>query len=106
MRNEARKPWYEQDRFWDAFGPVIFDAPRRGMALDEVGGLVALAGLKAGQAVCDLCCGVGRHSIELARRGFAVTAVDRTRQYLAEAQKTARDEGLAIEFVEEDMRDF
>jgi SAM-dependent methyltransferase len=106
MTKKARKPWYEQDGFWDAFGPVIFDQERRGLASGEIQGLVGLLGLEPGQPVCDLCCGVGRHSVELARRGLDVTAVDRTRQYLDEAQSTARDEGLEIEFVEADMRDF
>lgn len=106
MTEQMRKPWYEEDGFWSVFGPVIFDAARRGLAAGEIEQLVNLIGLKPGQQVCDLCCGVGRHSVELARRGVAVTAVDRTRRYLDEARSTARDEGLEIEFIEEDMRNF
>jgi SAM-dependent methyltransferase len=68
--------------------------------------LVKLLDLEPGCTVCDLCCGVGRHSLELARRGFGVTAVDRTQRYLDEAAATARTENLAVEFVHEDMRHF
>ena len=106
MTEQGRGPWYEQDVFWDVFGPVIFDRARRELAPGEVDHLVEVAGLERGHRVCDLCCGVGRHSVELARRGFVVTGVDRTRRYLDEGRSAARKEGLEIEFVEEDMRDF
>ena len=106
MAEQTRRPWYEQDGFWDTFGPVIFDRQRRDLASEEMDRLVELVKLKPGQTVCDLCCGVGRHSLELARRGVTVTAVDRTKRYLDEAAATARTENLAIEFVHEDMRQF
>jgi len=56
--------------------------------------------------VLDLCCGPGRHSLELSRRGFTVTGVDRTAAYLDRAKKQAEAEGLEVEFVQEDMRNF
>jgi SAM-dependent methyltransferase len=59
-----------------------------------------------GASVLDLCCGVGRHSIELARRGFRVTAVDRDAKFLEQARDRAEAQGLAIEFVQADMRQF
>jgi SAM-dependent methyltransferase len=106
MTEQTGQPWYEQDGFWDAFGPVIFDQQRRDLAPDETDRLIELLELKPGQRICDLCCGVGRHSLELARRGFAVTAVDRTPRYLEQARDAAKSEGLEIEFVHADMRDF
>jgi SAM-dependent methyltransferase len=45
-------------------------------------------------------------TLELARRGFQVTGVDRTRPYLDSASRQAETEGLEIEFVQSDMRDF
>lgn len=54
----------------------------------------------------DLCCGPGRHVLEFARRGFRVTGVDRTQRYLEAARATALSEGLAVELVQADMRDF
>jgi len=106
MTTPTRQPWHEQDSFWDTFGPVIFDQPRRGLAAEEIELLIKLVGLTPELRICDLCCGIGRHSLELARRGFAVTAVDRTRRYLDQAADMARNEGLEIEFVHADMRDF
>ena len=54
----------------------------------------------------DLACGPGRHSIELARRGYRVTGVDRTSSYVEHARRRATEAGLDIEFVAEDMRSF
>jgi SAM-dependent methyltransferase len=68
--------------------------------------MVTLLGLSPGARVLDLCYGVGRHSLEFARRGFQVTGVDRTATYLQEARRRAAEEGLGMEFVQEDMRTF
>lgn len=54
--------------------------------------------------VLDLCCGAGRHSLWLARRGFDVTGVDLTSRYLEIARKAAEQEGLQVRWVECDMR--
>lgn len=106
MTKQTKGPWHEQDSFWDTFAPVIFDRQRRDLAAQETEQVIARLDLRPDQRICDLCCGVGRHSLELARRGFAVTAVDRTERYLREAENAATKEGLAVEFVHTDMRDF
>jgi SAM-dependent methyltransferase len=67
---------------------------------------VELTSLQEGESVLDLCCGPGRHSLELARRGFVVTGVDKTPRYLERAKAAAHQEGLSVEFVQEDMRRF
>ncbi|MBN1846512.1 MAG: class I SAM-dependent methyltransferase [Sedimentisphaerales bacterium] len=54
--------------------------------------------------VLDLCCGQGRHSLELARRGYRLVGLDLSDTLLAEARRQAGQEGLAIEFVSGDMR--
>ncbi|MFH1652210.1 MAG: class I SAM-dependent methyltransferase, partial [Chloroflexota bacterium] len=102
----TRTPWHEDDSFWEDWGPVMF--PRRiweGTPL-EVDGIISLLGISPGMHILDLGCGPGRHSLELARRGFRVTGVDRTRVYLDEASQRAAVAGLDIEFVHEDMRSF
>jgi len=98
--------WHEQDSFWETAGPLLFTERRWECAPREVEAMVSLLGLTPGAAVLDLCCGVGRHSLELARRGFQVTGVDRTAAYLEEAGRRATQEGLEIEFVQDDMRSF
>ncbi len=100
------RPWYDQDVFWETVGPLLFSRRRLEQTPGEVDQIVALLGVGPGARVLDLCCGGGRHSLELARRGFLVTGVDRTRAYLDRAVERARAEGLTVEFVEADMREF
>jgi SAM-dependent methyltransferase len=98
--------WYEQDSFWETFSPLLFSQTRLNATQEEVDHLIELAELQPGMAVLDLPCGIGRHSCELARRGFQVTAVDRTQAYLRTARQLSAEGGLQIEFVEKDMRSF
>jgi SAM-dependent methyltransferase len=98
--------WFEDDSFWETFGPVMFTEERVKAACAEVDSILALMDLPPGGNLVDLPCGVGRHSLELARRGFHVTAVDRTARYLDDAKNQAAKEGLSIEFVQSDMRVF
>ena len=93
------KSWYRDDHFWKVVEPILFGAQRVANAATEVDQLTKLLQLESPAKVLDLCCGVGRHSLEFARRGFAVTGVDRTGVYLRRAQKQANNEGLEIEFV-------
>ncbi len=61
--------------------------------------------LKPGASVLDLCCGQGRHSVNLAKRGFKVTGLDLNPDYVELAQQAARARNVAIETVAADMRD-
>ena len=101
--------WYDDDSFWETFQNYMFDPRRLGLAVAEVDQMIALLGLQSlqsGAGVLDLCSGIGRHSIEFARRGFKVTGVDRTLPYLDQARASASKENLEIEFVRSDMREF
>ena len=100
------KPWHEDDFFWETVGPIMFTEQRYADAVTEVGEIVTLLGIKPGAHVLDLGCGVGRHSLEFARRGFQVTGVDSTQKYLQQASEQAHKEGLKVEFVQDDMRKF
>ncbi|MDH3472238.1 MAG: methyltransferase domain-containing protein [Rhodospirillales bacterium] len=73
----------------------------------EVDALIAVAGLEPNDRLLDLCCGQGRHSLELARRGFRhVTGVDRSRYLIRLARRRAKREGLQVGFHEGDARKF
>ncbi|MHC4448072.1 MAG: class I SAM-dependent methyltransferase [Planctomycetota bacterium] len=100
------QPWYENEALWEDVAPVLFGPRRWEQAPQEVEQLVALVGLPPGAAVLDLPCGRGRHALELARRGFAVTGVDRTAAFLEAARQQSAEEGLEAEWVHSDMRDF
>jgi SAM-dependent methyltransferase len=78
------------------------------MAPEEIGKVIALAGVQPGARVLDMPCGIGRHSLEFARRGFVVTGVDRTQAYLEQCRAGADAEGLSesVEWVQGDMREF
>jgi SAM-dependent methyltransferase len=101
-----RTPWFDDDAFWSVFKPSLFGEQRWQAAAMDAEPLAKLLELEPGARVLDLCCGPGRFSIELARRGYRVTGVDRTALYLAEARRRARKEKLAVEFVRSDMRRF
>jgi SAM-dependent methyltransferase len=106
MKNAAETPWHERDDFWETIGPLIFTSKTIEAAPQDVEHAIAMMKLEPGARICDLCCGIGRHSLELARRGFEVTSVDRTAHYLDQAKTKASAEGLDIEFVHQDARDF
>jgi len=98
--------WHERDVFWEAMAPKIFSALHWELAPLEIEKVTALLELKHGNRVLDLCCGTGRHSLELARLGFRVTGVDRTSRYLDEARRKAKERSLNIDFRQIDMRDY
>jgi D-alanine-D-alanine ligase len=73
----------------------------------EIDALVRSAGIEQNDRVLDLCCGQGRHALELACRGFKhVTGIDRSRYLIRLARKRARQRGLAVSFHEGDARKF
>ena len=100
------KPWHEDDAFWATFASSMFTPERWEAVVEEVDQLLALTKIEPGSRVLDLCCGPGRHALELARRGYLVTGVDRTAAYLGKAREEADTDGLCAEFVQEDMRRF
>lgn len=106
VKMQEIKPWHEQDAFWETVEPVLFAQRRWSDAPAEVEKIISLLGLQTGMSLLDLCCGVGRHSLEFTRRGFRVTGVDRTRVYVDKASKHGQAEGLEVEFVQDDMRAF
>ena len=97
--------WFEDELFWESVYPVTFAAERFAVGADEAAEVLTLAGVERG-AVLDLCCGPARHAVPLARRGFTVTAVDRSSFLLARARERAAEAGVEIEFVQDDMRRF
>lgn len=98
--------WHESDDFWHAFGGSMFDEAAWDEAAGQVGAVIELLGIPPGARVLDLCCGPGRHTLELARCGFKVTGVDRTEEFLEECRRRADEAGLDVDLAHSDMREF
>ncbi len=60
--------------------------------------------LKKGSALLDLCCGPGRHAVEFAKNGLAVTGFDFSGEYLAEAAARAKKKRTSLRLLRGDMR--
>jgi len=54
--------------------------------------------------IIDIGCGTGRHSIELAKRGYQITGIDLSESQLARAREKAKQAGVTIDFQKHDAR--
>jgi SAM-dependent methyltransferase len=54
--------------------------------------------------IIDIGCGTGRHSIELAKRGYNLTGIDLSESLLERAKEKAKEENLQIDFRKQDAR--
>ncbi|HUS97270.1 MAG TPA: methyltransferase domain-containing protein, partial [Hyphomicrobiaceae bacterium] len=71
----------------------------------EVDIIQSVTDIKPHSQILDLCCGQGRHVLELARRGFKnVHGLDRSRYLIRLAKKRATAEKLNAHFKEGDAR--
>ena len=78
-----------------------------GNTAQEVDMLIEATGIRMSDRLLDLCCGQGRHSLELARRGFrSVTGLDRSRYLVRLARRRARALRIGVKFREGDARKF
>lgn len=57
-----------------------------------------------GNRVCECACGTGTMAVQLAKRGYRVTASDLSEGMLRAAAQKARAAGVMIPFVRQDMR--
>lgn len=73
--------------------------------IQEVDFLVELMDLSANSYILDIGCGPGRHSLELARRGFRTVGVDISPEFIKYATQVASAESLNAEFYAIDARE-
>ena len=65
--------------------------------------LLSIFGVRQGK-ICECACGTGGLTVPLYKRGFQVTGVDLSRDMLWQAAQKARKQGIAIPFVQQDMK--
>jgi SAM-dependent methyltransferase len=75
------------------------------LAPGECDFVISALELRPGARVLDLCCGQGRHAVELTKRGFAVTGFDLSECLLGLARDRAAKAEVACEFIRGDMRE-
>lgn len=63
----------------------------------EIDYLVPLLNINEGDTILDVGCGQGRHSIELAKRGYKVTGIDSSATHVAKAEESAAKD-LSVDF--------
>lgn len=101
------RTFFERD-YYDVFyapmltpnGPLGSEPTQR-----QVEFIVRALALEAPARVLDLCCGHGRHSVELARRGYDVVGLDISAHHVELARAAAKDAGVRAEFIVGDMRE-
>jgi len=91
--SDDRGQWAQ---FFDRHAIEYMDNVFTGNTLAEVDFLLALMPVQPGDRLLDIGCGTGRHSLELARRGYRMTGVDISAGMLAQAQEAAAAEGLQV----------
>ena len=95
--------WYEDLFNRQTFLDLYAEQDSR-LAVQEVDGLVSLLNLQPSQSILDVCCGYGRHAIELAKRGHRVTGVDLAPLQVNAAVAGAAKAGVQAEFLVGDAR--
>ncbi len=94
--------WYESffDEDYLCEYAALLTPERTENEVEAVIGLVGPPPLR----ILDLCCGHGRHAIELAARGYEVCGQDLSAVFLAKAEADAQARGAQMELRRGDMR--
>ncbi len=99
------KQWYEE-LFRDYAGKYEKESFTAGTA-GEVDFIEKELDYNKSAKILDIGCGTGRHSLELARRGYSnITGIDLSESMLNRAKEIAGKENLKIGFFIKDARDF
>jgi len=74
-----------------------------GLTEAEVDFIQEIGAIKSTAKILDIMCGYGRHSLELARRGAQVTAIDNLQEYIDEIKIKASKQNLGIDAIQSDI---
>jgi len=94
------------EKFFEIHAPGYMENVFTRNTKAEVDFIINEMKLNPGEHILDMGCGTGRHSVELARRGFEVTGVDLSQAMLNQASKAAESAGVEVEFIRSNAAEF
>jgi cyclopropane fatty-acyl-phospholipid synthase-like methyltransferase len=103
MMSEDKHDW---ERFFDEHAIHYMDNVFTKNTQAEVEFLLELLPIEPGDHILDIGCGAGRHSVELARRGYQVTGVDISAGMLAQAANAAEQAGVTVTWIKADATSY
>lgn len=99
-------PKSEWEQFFDGHAPVYMQNCFVTNTLAEVDFILEILQLPESGSILDMGCGAGRHSVELAKRGYKVTGVDLSQGMLNEAEKSSKEAGVDIELIKANAAEY
>ncbi|KYC53613.1 MAG: bifunctional 3-demethylubiquinone-9 3-methyltransferase/ 2-octaprenyl-6-hydroxy phenol methylase [Candidatus Methanofastidiosum methylothiophilum] len=103
MSNTSGPKWYEE--LFNNYAKTYETQKYTTGTLKEVDFIEKEINYDKSIRILDIGCGTGRHSIELARRGYSVTGIDLSDCMLSMAIEKANDAKVKVEFLKADARD-
>ncbi|MGH2348663.1 MAG: class I SAM-dependent methyltransferase [bacterium] len=82
----------------------LYEAQDTELAKTQVPQVISLLQMTPPSRILDVGCGYGRHSIELARRGFEITGLDISDVQLTRAREKAAAAGVLVDWRQGDSR--
>lgn len=105
LEEHVKPDWWQQifnSIYLKTDADVVND---RDITIKEVDLFTEILKLSPEDMILDLSCGQGRHSLELARRGFQnIEGLDRSHYLIQKAKNQARKDGLNVRFREGEAR--
>jgi len=97
------KKWYEKiyQNYSDTYETEVFTKGTIG----EIDFIEKEINYDKSIRILDVGCGTGRHSIELAKRGYKVTGIDLSQCMLDKAMQNSKNIGVDVKFIKADARE-
>jgi 2-polyprenyl-3-methyl-5-hydroxy-6-metoxy-1,4-benzoquinol methylase len=96
------KKWYET--MFENYGLQYENEPFTKGTQGECDFIEQEIGFDKTLKIIDIGCGTGRHSIELAKRGYSLTGIDLSESLLHRAKQKAMEANVTVEFIKHDAR--
>jgi cyclopropane fatty-acyl-phospholipid synthase-like methyltransferase len=98
MTDRVKDNWYED--FFQGINCELWEkAVPDDFTKKEVDFLVSELNVGSNQSVLDIPCGFGRHSVELAKRGYQVTGVDISERFIKNLNKKVLSDKLPVQTI-------